>query len=528
MMTPKEGETPMKQTRHHGLLALLAAALLLPAGCAESPDNPSPGSDVVLTEGETLISLSDDGVTVQGEPVSQDSSSAVYEGADIVFYQSGQGEGYGEGAEQEAHTEQEAQSHTVLTITSPGTYRVTGTLSQGQIVVDLGEESRTDALAVVNLVLDDADLTCTVAPAILVKNAYECGSADTASATAEVDTTGAGFNLVLADDSDNTVSGAYVAKIYQPGTTDTLYKYDAAIDSLVSFNINGEQLGNGILTVNAQNEGIESFLHLTVNAGDITVFSQDDGLNANADFVSVLTINGGHLHCTVDGGGEGDGIDSNGYLVINDGHILVSADQNSADSGLDSDLGIYLNGGTVLATGNMFDEISADSAQPYVAVQFSERREGGSITLMEDEQGQAVAAFAPSNGYSVLVYSDPSLSSDTSYSFSSVSSVTGSRHASLYTDITAFENAVPLGFSEAGGREGAAPGRHRPDGAEPPEGAARPEGDAPPEGEPSPDGAAPPAFPEGGRAPGERPSPDGQPAEQGAQGSDSSGQQETA
>lgn len=94
------------------------------------------------------------------------------------------------------------------------------------------------------------------------------------------------------------------------------------------------------------------------------MFSQDDGLNANADFVSVLTINGGHLHCTVDGGGEGDGIDSNGYLVINDGHILVSADQNSADSGLDSDLGIYLNGGTVLATGNMFDEISADSAQP--------------------------------------------------------------------------------------------------------------------------------------------------------------------
>ena len=128
----------------------------------------------------------------------------------------------------------------------------------------------------------------------------------------------------------------------------------------------------------------------------------------------------------------------------------------------------------------------------------------------------------------MLVYSDPSLSSDTSYSFSSVSSVTGSRHASLYTDITAFENAVPLGFSEAGGREGAAPGRHRPDGAEPPEGAARPEGEAPPEGEPSPDGAAPPEFPEGGRAPGERPSPDGQPAEQGAQGSDSSGQQETA
>ena len=188
---------------------------------------------------------------------------------------------------------------------------------------------------------------------------------------------GAGFNLILADDSDNVVSGSYVAKIYQPDTTETLYKYDAAIDSLVSFNIDGEQLGQRHFNVNAENEGIESFLHLTINAGDITVFSQDDGLNANADFVSVLTINGGHLHCTVDGGGEGDGIDSNGYLCHQTtGHILVAADETSADSGLDSDLGIYLNGGTVLATGNMFDEISSDSAQPYVAVQLSERRDG--------------------------------------------------------------------------------------------------------------------------------------------------------
>ena len=492
----------MKFKLNQAPLAVAAAVMLLLAGCAQTPDDTQEGGDITLTEGETLISLSDDGVTVQGEPVSQDSSAAVYEGAEIIYYQSGQGDGYGEGAEQEAHTEQEAQSHTVLTITAPGTYRVTGTLSQGQLVIDLGEQSRTDASAVVNLVLDNADLTCTVAPAILVKNAYECGSADTASAIAEVDTSGAGFNLILADDSDNVVSGSYVAKIYQPDTTETLYKYDAAIDSLVSFNIDGEQLGNGILTVNAENEGIESFFHLTINAGDITVFSQDDGLNANADFVSVLTINGGHLHCTVDGGGEGDGIDSNGYLVINDGHILVAADETSADSGLDSDLGIYLNGGTVLATCNMFDEISSDSAQPYVAVQLSERRDGGSLTLMQDEQGQAVAAFAPASGYSVLIYSDASLSADTQYSFFSVSSVTGSQHASLYTNITGFENAQPLETSEAAGRGGPRPSGQ----GMPPEGERPPEGEFPADGEPPsggkfpPDGKRPESSPEEGQS----------------------------
>ncbi len=204
----------------------------------------------------------------------------------------------------------------------------------------------------------------------------------------------------------------------------------------------------------------------------------------------------------MDGGGEGDGIDSNGYLVINDGHILVAADETSADSGLDSDLGIYLNGGTVLATGNMFDEISSDSAQPYVAVQLSERRDGGSLTLMQDEQGQAVAAFAPASGYSVLIYSDASLSADTQYSFFSVSSVTGSQHASLYTDISGFENAQPLETSETAGRGGPRPSGQ----GMPPEGERPPEGEFPADGEPPsggkfpPDGKRPESSPEEGQS----------------------------
>ena len=84
--------------------------------------------------------FSDDGVTVDGQAASTDPASAVYVGAEIVYYEDGHDETYGEGTAEEAHSADEAAAHTVVTITQPGTYRLSGTLSAGQVAVDLGEE----------------------------------------------------------------------------------------------------------------------------------------------------------------------------------------------------------------------------------------------------------------------------------------------------------------------------------------------------------------------------------------------------
>lgn len=277
---------------------------------------------------------------------------------------------YGAGGEDDGHSEEEAAEHTVVTIKKAGTYRVSGTLSKGQIAIDLGEDSRDDESAVVNLILDNADINCTVASGIVVYNAYECGSDDTETATKDVDTTNAGVHIILADDSENTVNGSHVAKIYKEGTTQEdvdagnakkQWKFDAAIDSLVSIAFDAEEEGTGTLAVNSDNEGIETSLHLTINGGTITINSNDDAINANEDGVSVITINGGVLTCNAGGGKEGDGIDSNGWIVINDGVVVSAANATSQDSGVDSDNGIYINGGTVLASGNMYDEVSEDS-----------------------------------------------------------------------------------------------------------------------------------------------------------------------
>lgn len=479
--------------------ALILAAVLIATGCSMNVNEQTTSSDdinseqtpVKETEGTNIeILLSDDEVTVNGSPASTNSNEAVYVGADIVYYEEGKDETYGEGSDKDAHSEEEAAEHTVVTITQPGTYEVSGSISKGQIAIDLGENAEDNPDAVVNLILNNAEITCTVAPSIVVYNAYECGSDDEENATSDVDTSNAGFNLILVENSDNIINGSYVAKIYKDGTTKEdvengdakkKYKFDAAIDSLVSFNISSGE--NGKLTVNAENEGISSGLHMTIESGEIKINAADDSINTNEDNVSVLTINGGTVICNSGLGVEGDGIDSNGYIVINDGFVIACANGSSQDSGLDSEKGTYLNGGTVLGTGNMFDEISDQSTQKYVVLMFDEKIEADQLVMLTDEEENPITAFSAFNNYSIAVYSSPELSEESVNAYR-VSSVTGDLNETIYSGITDFEDmeALSLLSKDTMGR----PGRGG-DGFEPRDGEMKehPEGERPelPEGE---------------------------------------------
>ena len=256
------------------------------AGCnkAEPPiENPEDFSG-------TKIVLSDSGVTVDGVAASS-GDSAVYVANDIVYYEEGHDFTYGEGTKEDAHSAEEAAAHTVVHITEPGQYVLSGKLSRGQIAVDLGEDAEDDPNAVVTLVLCGVDITCEVAPAIIFYRVYECGSKDAENPQSAVFTLHAGANILLADGQENTASGSYVARIYKPGTVELnedgtevldakkLHKYDGAVYSKMSLNVNGSKAGTGVLNIHAENEGLDSELHLTINGGNINITSGNDGIS---------------------------------------------------------------------------------------------------------------------------------------------------------------------------------------------------------------------------------------------------------
>lgn len=366
------------------------------------------------------IQLSDEGITMDGEAIATDTSKAVYAANDIVYYESGKDLTYGEGTEKDAHTQGEADAHIVVHITKAGQYVLSGKLTKGQIAVDLGEDAEEDPNAVVTLVLNGVDITCEVAPAVIFYNVYECGSKEESTATKDVDLTAAGARVILANNSINKVNGSYVARIYKPGTVELtedgtavadakkLHKYDAAFYSKKSMRIQGGNKGNGngYLMIEAENEGLDSELHLTIDGGIIDIESGNDGINTNEDNVSVTTINNGFVGIVVNGStGEGDGIDSNGWLVINGGIVVAQACGFSGDAGIDSDKGIHINGGTVIASGNMLDRIES-GGQAY-ATYSGNRSNTGSVITLKDKNGKMVYTTTIANAYSILVVSSP-------------------------------------------------------------------------------------------------------------------------
>jgi len=384
--------------------AVLMAGLFLLGGCS--------GEQADITE----IQLADSGITVDGAAASADPAAAVYVGADIIYYADGTDETYGEGEEDEKHSADEALAHTVVTITAPGTYKLSGELTQGQIAVDLGENAETDPNAVVTLILDNADVSCGVAPALIFYNVYECGDKNEENASGIVDTSAAGANIILAKGSENNFTGSHVARIYEPGTEDKLHKYDGAFYSKMTMNINGDNGDDsGVLNIVGDNEGMNSEMHLTINGGTINIASNDDGINTNEDNISVTTINGGNVMIIAGLGEEGDGIDSNGYLTINGGTLMAQANPRGADGGIDADCDITINGGVVAAYGTMNGSIAQTSSQNYMESNFMSFLPEGTNIKLTDAEGKNVWAGTVEKGAQMLTLSTSDLALDTEY-----------------------------------------------------------------------------------------------------------------
>lgn len=404
---------------------------------------------------EMNIEMSDTEINVNGQPAEYLEGSAVYLSGKIEQHP-------------DVKEEYKELENTVINITQPGKYTVTGKRENTMIFVQAEKNKK------IELVLDNAEISCMTAPAILV-TCDEDGAENCA------------VDITLADGSVNKIKGSHIARV-----NDDDVKYDGAISASASLNISG----GGALELESDNEGIETKMHLTINDGNIRINSANDALNASNDGESVITINGGYIYCAVGAEGEeGDGIDSNGSIVINGGTVLSYANPNSADSGLDADEGTTINGGTVVASGNMADRINQDSKQKFAVFSFKEKQEADALRVLTDENGKPVAAFSIPTQYSCVQISVPEIKNQ-KYKLYSGGVIVADFKDGIYDNITSYS---PGELLQHGGAMERPSGMGKPDVERP----QVPEGIKPGEKPEMPEGMKPgerPQQPEGEKA----------------------------
>lgn len=230
---------------------------------------------------------------------------------------------------------------TTVTITKPGTYVISGTLKNGQIIVDSEEDEN------VRLVLNNASITSSDSSPILVRNAKNT-----------ILSLAPGTSNVLTDGSKNDDEDA----------TGTLFSKD---DLWIN--------GNGSLTVNANfKDGISGNDDLEITEATIIINAADDGIVAN-DSVSasnaditvtaagdgIKTTNGAEIengyisvqNGSIDIDAGADAIQAETLLSIQDGVFRIETSQNNSDSskGLKGGSGIIIEDGS-------FDIDSTDDA----------------------------------------------------------------------------------------------------------------------------------------------------------------------
>ena len=270
-------------------------------------------------------------------------------------------------------------------ITEPGLYVLSGEYN-GQVKVKLSNPDEDEA----TLLLNGVTITNSNGPGVLITKAREIDATEYSrtnsisyNTASSLDFTHAGIKIILADDSINVVNASH-----EDG-------HDAAFFSKVSMVISGETKGNGILTVIGDTEGLDTKKHLLIEGGIVKISAQDDGINTNHDYGSVVMINGGKVLVNGGCGSEGDGIDSNGMIIINGGEV-ISSSKPQGDSGLDSNSGLIINGGKVIGTGSSMDGADEGCGQPSMNLIFGSQVGVNSVLVVKDESGNELFNFCPS------------------------------------------------------------------------------------------------------------------------------------
>jgi hypothetical protein len=398
-----------------------------------------------------------------------------------------------------------AASNGVLTISSAGTYVITGELTDGQIVVEAGDEDK------VQIVLNGVTIHCSDNAPLYVKNA------DKVFVTLNKDTENTltdGSSYVQSDDNnvDSVIFSKSDLTINGSGTLNITANYENAIvskDDLVitggTYNItavedalNGKDsvkikdgiftidssegkgitskndedntkgyvyIGGGTIAIKDSYEGIEGTA-IIIEGGSIDITSSDDGFNAASASAaeSDTSAKGGqaamendeNCYISISGGtikvnASGDGLDSNGSMYISGGTVYVSGPTNSGNGGLDYNGTADISGGTVVVAGSsgMAQGFSDTSSQYSLLYNFTSSIAAGTEVTLTDESGNVVLTYTPDKDYQSVVISTSDLKEGSTYTLSS-----GSQTADIEITSIATSAGASGGMAGHGGPGG--------------------------------------------------------------------------
>ena len=236
----------------------------------------------------------------------------------------------------------------VVTIKAAGVYVLSGTLTDGTIVVDAGDDDK------VQLVLDGVSIMAADYAAIYAKNADK-------------------VFVTLAEGAGNslTVSGDYVQ------TDDN--NVDAVIFAKCDLTLNG----TGSLTVkDNMGHGIVAKDDLVVTGGTYTIYSQDHCLNGK-DSVRIAdgTFN---LSCDEDGIHAGNDDQQDGYVYIEGGDINISVGDDA----------LHAEGLLIITGGDIDVSKSCEGVEGYKILVT-----GGDIDVVSSDDGFNAAGGSSGSGY---------------------------------------------------------------------------------------------------------------------------------
>lgn len=304
----------------------------------------------------------------------------------------------------------------IVTISNGGTYSISGTSSNSQIIVDSASEEN------VYLVLNNVDLTCTNSAPIYVKSAKNA-------------------IIVLPDNSENTITDG-TTYTFEDSSTD---EPSAAIFSKDDLTIKG----NGSLTVSANyNDGIVSKDDLKITGGNISVTSVDDGLIGKDS----INIKGGTIKVTA----SGDGLKATntedttkGYVLIEGGTLNII----STNDGIQAETNVNITEGTINITSGG-GSVNSSSKNDNMQNPWGQWGKSSNTTSSSSDTSSAKAIKAVSNiiidgGTITIDSSDDSLHSNDNLTINGGTFEISSGDDGIHSDTTLEINGGDINISKS-------------------------------------------------------------------------------